>query len=197
VVAYLAATVTHAVAAHPSVRSVRLIGSRAEGRAHSLSDWDFAVETDDFAALAPELPGLLAFLEPVAAQWDRYSAHECYMLILRGPVKVDLLFLDERREWSPPWSPSVETLETIDRHFWDWILWVEQKRRHGERATLLTSLGHMHELMLGQLGVRQAPRSVAEAVGAYVEARAALERHFRTTVSRELEGEVRPVLEPA
>jgi len=37
------ATAIPALVTHPSIRSVRLIGSRAEGRAHELSDWDFAV----------------------------------------------------------------------------------------------------------------------------------------------------------
>jgi hypothetical protein len=28
----------------------------------------------------------------VVAQWDRLSRHWCYMMILAGPAKVDLIF---------------------------------------------------------------------------------------------------------
>ena len=31
-------------------------------------------------------------MRPVVAQWDRLSRIWCYMLILPGPAKVDLLF---------------------------------------------------------------------------------------------------------
>ena len=191
----VAGAVPTALLRHPATRSVRLIGSRAEGRAHELSDWDFAVETDDFDALASALPELLAPLSPVAAQWDRYSPHQCYMLILAGPTKVDLLFLDETRDWSGPWSPSAETLPAIDVHFWDWILWLEQKRRHGKHDVLDEGLARMHELLLGPLGVREPSRSVAEAVQRYVDARAEQERALGVSVPRDLEREVRPVLE--
>ncbi len=34
------------------VTAVRLVGSRAEGRATRCSDWDFVVETSDFDAVA-------------------------------------------------------------------------------------------------------------------------------------------------
>jgi hypothetical protein len=39
---------------HPSVRTARLIGSRAEGRAHGLSDRDFTVEARHGSALEPQ-----------------------------------------------------------------------------------------------------------------------------------------------
>src|SRR5438477_11731946 len=59
---------------HPSVRGVRLVGSRAEGRAREESDWDFLVESDDFALLADDLPALCRPFEPLAQQWDRLSS---------------------------------------------------------------------------------------------------------------------------
>jgi predicted nucleotidyltransferase len=186
--------VVAALGRHPSVRDVRVIGSRAEGGAHELSDWDFAIETDDFGAVARDLPGLAAPLGAVGEQWDPFAPHACYMLVLPGPVKVDLLFLDKGREWSPVWTVSPETLPAIDLHFWDWILWLEQKRRGGRHDVLESSLHDMHRLLLRPLGVTDDPGSVAEATSAYLAARSKLEDRYGVQVPRELERAVRPVL---
>jgi predicted nucleotidyltransferase len=75
----------------------RLIGSRARGQAHDISDWDVAVETDDFASVSRDVP----VIHGSAA----------------GLVKVDLLFLDQSREVSPAYEPSPDTLAAIDTHF--------------------------------------------------------------------------------
>jgi hypothetical protein len=192
-----AVDVPAALESHPSVRQVRLVGSRGAGRAHELSDWDFLVLTDDFRAVARDLPALVSPLEPLSQLWDPYSHRQCYMLMLRGPVKIDLIFPTEKREWSPAWEPRADTLEDIDRHFWDWILWLEQKRRGGRRAQLEKSLGDMYELMLSPLGVRERPESVAAAVGAYLDARTAAEERFGVRVPRVLEREVLRVLPSA
>jgi hypothetical protein len=192
----VAGSVGAALSPHPAVRELRLVGSRAEGRAHRLSDWDFAVETDDFDLVARDLPALVATLRPLAEQWDRYSSYPCYMLILRGPVKVDLLFLGEPWESPGTWNPTAETLEALDRHFWDWILWLEQKRRGHRDEVLAKGLGQMHELLLEPMGVARGPVSVPDAVDAYVDARSELERRFGVSVPRELEREVRPVVAP-
>ena len=190
----VAREVPAALMSHPSIRAVRITGSRAEGRKHDLSDWDFAVVTDDFEVVARDLHRLVAPLRPLAEQWDRYSSHACYMLMLRGPTKIDLLFPDQHRDWSPPWGPSPETLSAVDVHFWDWILWLEQKRRSGRQDVLAKSLGDMHELMLRPMGVAARPQSVSEAVDVYLEARSELENRFGISVARTLEQEVRPAL---
>jgi hypothetical protein len=182
------------VGAHPSVRSIHLTGSRADGTAHDLSDWDFAVETSDFPRLADELPRLVEPLRPLAAQWDRYSDHACYMLMLRGPAKVDLIFPDEKQDWAAGWEPSADTLAVIDHHFWDWILWLEQKRRAGKDEAVAKSLGDMHRLMLEPMGAASPPGSIPDAVDAYLERRAVLEKRFGVRVPRELQNEVQPVL---
>jgi hypothetical protein len=116
------------------------------------------------------------------------------MLMLPGPTKVDLMFPAERRSWSPAWDPSPETLEAIDRHFWDWILWLEQKRRSGRTEALAKSLRDLFELLLRPLGVETEPRSIADAVGTYLDARGRLEQEFGVGVSRALEEEVLPVV---
>ncbi len=104
------------------------------------------------------------------------------MLLLRGPTKIDLIFPGEKRRWSPAWAPSPETLEAIDRHFWDWILWLEQKRRGGRRSQLEKSLRDLFELMLGPMGVVGQPRSSTDAVDSYLAARSELELQFGTRV---------------
>ena len=127
---------------HPHVRDARLVGSRARGDAHDFSDWDVAVGTDDFVAVAHDLPRLIASLLPLAQQWDPFADHACYMLLLPGVVKVDLLFLDQARAIAPAYAPSSETLAAIDTHFWDWIIWIEQKRtRKGAQGGAGTTPG--------------------------------------------------------
>ena len=190
----LASVVPRLLSEHPLVDAVKLTGSRATGIAHELSDWDFEVETRNFARVAEALPGLVAPLQPLAEQWDRYAAHACFMLIQRGPTKVDLLFLDEKQGWAPPWEPAPDNLESIDRHFWDWALWLEQKRRAGKDDVLAASLDHMHQLLLGPMGASVPPATVSEAVASYLARRADLEATYGIEVSRELELEVRPAL---
>src|SRR5207248_6232213 len=122
----LAMAVPAALARHRGVQGVELVGSRARGEETPLSDWDFAVATDGFLAVATVLPALVEPLKPIAQQWDRLGDYHCYMLTLGGPVKVDLIF-DEPHEDEPPWEPRPDTLPGIDRHFWDWTLWLASK----------------------------------------------------------------------
>jgi hypothetical protein len=179
------------------VSEVRLVGSRADGSAHELSDWDFVVTATDFESVARGLPDLVAPLNPLAQQWDRYAPHACYMLILPGPTKVDFLFLDQHRAWSPAWTASPETLDAIDQHFWDWILWLEQKRRGSHADVVAEGLENLFRLMLGPMGVKSAPKSVEEAWVSYLAARDRLEREFAVALPRRLQDEVLPVLEGA
>ena len=127
----LAGRVERVLLRHPKIRGVRLVGSRARGTPSTLSDWDFVVETDAFDAVARDLPDAVSELEPIAQQWDRISEYPCYMLMLSGPVKVDLIFPDEPYASLPPWTVSAETLDGIDRHAWDWLLWLASKREKG------------------------------------------------------------------
>jgi hypothetical protein len=175
---------------HPHVRAVELVGSRAAGAPTRLSDWDFEVETDDFNAVAPELPSMVAGLAPLAQQWDRISEYPCYMLMLRGAVKVDLIFPGEPYESLPPWTVSAETLEGIDRHFWDWILWLASKREKGQDEVVRRELAKMSVHLLRPLGVDRVPASIESALGSYRSARDEREREFRVEVSRRLEHEV-------
>jgi predicted nucleotidyltransferase len=182
--------VIDALQRHPSVRTVQLAGSRAEGRAHRGSDWDFLVESDDFTRVANDLPDLCEPLEPVAQQWDRLSTHYCWMLMLRGPLKVDLIFPDVPHELEPPWTPSAANLTAIDQHFWDWTLWLSGKQSAGKTDLVGAELDKLFAHILGPLGAKQRPSSVVDAVGAYRDARAEAEERFGCRVPRDLEAEV-------
>jgi hypothetical protein len=186
--------VIRALARHPEVRRVELVGSRATGEAREESDWDFRVEAEDFASVAAAFPDLVAPLEPLVQQWDRLSDQQCWMLILLGPTKVDLIFPDEPHEHEPPWVPSADTLQALDGHFWDWILWLRAKEASGKNELVATELCKLFDHLLQPLGVEDIPRSLSDAVARYRAARDRAESRTRHVVSRKLEREVARVL---
>ena len=190
----LAETVVAAVSSHPAVESIELVGSRAEGWATKWSDWDFAVRARDFDEVAQALPGLLEPLEPVVQQWDRLSDQYCWMLIVRGPAKVDLIFPDEPYEKREPWQPGPDTLAGIDDHFWDWMLWLRGKEAAAKDELVASELEKLFVNLLAPLGVEAPPSSVAEAVEPYLAARDRAERRFGRVVSRAAEQAVAPSL---
>lgn len=190
----LAVSVKEVLLTHPHIRSVELVGSRATGSPSALSDWDFEVETDDFGALAPALPALVSALEPLAQQWDRISDYPCYMLMLTGPAKVDLIFPGEPYESLPPWTVSVETLDAIDQHFWDWILWLASKREKGKDELVRRELEKMSAHLLRPLGAEAVPDSIDAALAGYRRARDEREREFGVEISRRREREVLPAI---
>ena len=175
------------VMAHPAVSRVELAGSRARGTHAELSDWDFAVTTADFAAVAAELPSLVAVLEPLGEQWEPVGTFPVYQLLLRGPVKVEYLFLDEVQQPFPPLVPSASTLRAIDNHFWDWIWWIATKASIGHDDLVSEHLRQLWERLLRPLGVRVVPRDVNAAIRAFVPRRDEL----GVAVPRALEREVR------
>ena len=179
---------------HPSILAVELVGSRATGTSTPLSDWDFVVVTERFDEVARALPALVAELEPLGQQWDRISAYPCYMLMLAGPVKVDLIFPDEPYESLPPWSVSAETLDGIDQHFWDWILWLASKREKGKDELVRRELEKMSAHLLRPLGAEAVPDSIDAALEGYRTARDEREREFGVRVSRRREREVLPAI---
>src|SRR5947207_7193050 len=119
------------VGRHPAVRDVRLVGSRATGIATAFSDWDFFIETDAFPAVARDMDTLVGVLHPLVQQWDRLSDTYCWMVMLKGPVKLDFIFA-EPHDLEPPWEVRPENLVAIDAHFWDWTPWLTSKRAHGK-----------------------------------------------------------------
>jgi hypothetical protein len=190
----VAASVRAVLLTHPHIRKVELVGSRAAGTPVPLSDWDFTVDPDDYGLVAPDLPGLVAGLDPIAQQWDRLSPHYCYMFMLKGPVKVDLLFLDQPHDPEPPWVAGQRTLVGMDQHFWDWILWLAAKEQAGKEALVRAELENMGQHLLVPLGVQEPSRSLGMAVVSYQAARDRNEVELGASVPRLLEREVLPVL---
>ncbi len=176
---------------HPAVRSARLAGSRSRGETPTpLSDWDIEVETDDCPTVAADLPALVGVLQPLAQQWDPYGPDTCYMLMLPEGIKVDLIFPEVPNEVGPPWDPRPDTLELIDRHFWDWILWLGSKILRGEADGVQAQFELMWEKLLGPLGVSEIPSSLEGAIARYKAARAELERRLEIEVPRDVEDAV-------
>ena len=145
------------------------------------------METTDFATVAEALPRLLEPLEPLVQQWDPLGTEYCWMLILRGPAKVDLIFPDEPHALEAPWEPSPDNLAAIDAHFWDWTLWLSGKEASGKHTLVAAELDKLFGHLLGPLGVVWPPPSIAEAIAAYREARDRAERDLGVFVPRDLE----------
>ncbi len=179
------------VAKHPAVSCVTLAGSRSRGTHEELSDWDFAVETSDFAAVARDMSALVAPLDPLGEQWEPMGHFPVYQLLLRGPTKVEYLFLEHSQDAMPPVNPSKETLAAINTHFWDWIWWLATKAAVGRHDLVTEHLPQLHRHLLCPLGVQTVPKDIEAAISVFVTRRDELERHFGLSVPRALEEEVR------
>jgi hypothetical protein len=177
------------------VQHVELIGSRASGQAMPLSDWDFKVVTADFHEIRGVLPQLVVPLRPVVAQWDRLSRTWCYMLILSGPAKVDLIF-SQPHAALPPWQAGASTLRGIDDHFWDWMLWLRSKQDAGKLGTVASELAKLHDHLLSPLGVITVPQTIEQAVAEYQTARADWEGRLGMRIPRAAEEAVIRAVRP-
>ena len=182
------------VARHPAVESVHLAGSRAHGTPTRWSDWDFVVATKDFSRIRDDLPALSRELQPLAVQWDRLSPHECWMLMLVGPVKVDLIFPDQPRRLEPPWRPAKRNIAALDAHFWDWALWLRSKEAAGKTDLVTEELAKLFDHILAPLGVASSPTSARGAVHAYMGARAELQERRGWKWPADLEAAVAPAI---
>jgi predicted nucleotidyltransferase len=191
----IAARVTAVLEQHPSVERVEPVGSRARGDTTPLSDWDFHIHTSDPVALMRDLPTLAAPLEPLAAQWDRLVDHAAYMLVLPGPVKIDLVPEGQPHEIEPPWKPEPSNLAAIDAHFWDWVLWLGSKSLHQQHELVEAELRKLHDNLLGPLGVATAPTTIDAAVTEFRGARDRLEHQWNISIDRRLGDEVSPALQ--
>jgi hypothetical protein len=175
---------------HAAVDRAELTGSRAGGKANDLSDWDFAVEARDFERLAADLPSLVEPLAPILRQWDRLGHVATYMLMLPDATKVDVIFPAVPQEEAGPWVATAETLQGIDDHFWDWIVWLASKDVGGKMDLVASELKRLYRHILAPAGVRGPVDTVAGAVSAYVAARDELGGRFGVSVSTVAEGVV-------
>jgi hypothetical protein len=188
------------VASHLAVDGIELAGSRSRGTHEDPSDWDFAVTTADFAAVAADMPALVAPLAPLGEQWEPIGHFPVYQVLLRGPTKVEYLFLDYSQEPAPPVTPGPATLVAIDNHFWDWIWWISTKASIGRDDLVAEHLRQLHEHLLRPMGVEAAPETIDPAIDAFLLRRDVLEQTYDLSVPRALETEVRAgirrILEP-
>src|SRR5215217_5980069 len=179
------------VAKHPAVDGVELAGSRSRGTHEELSDWDFAVTTSDFAAVARDLPALLAPLHPLGQQWEPRGHFPVYQLLLPGPTKIEYLFLDHSQQAMPAPTPGPATLEAINTHFWDWIWWIATKASIARTELAEVHLRQLFGYLLRPIGLLEPPADIQAAIERFVDRRDQLERDYDITVSRALEEEVR------
>jgi predicted nucleotidyltransferase len=186
----LVAVASRLVAAHPAVTEVEFAGSRSRGTHEELSDWDFAVTTSDFGAVACDIPRLVAPLEPLGEQWEPLGHFPVYQVLLRGPTKVEYLFLDEVQDARPPVGPSAETLAAINTHFWDWTWWLITKASAGRQDLVAEHMPQMYAHLLKPVGIAAAPDGIDEAIAAFVACRDALEHEYGVCLPRALEDEV-------
>jgi predicted nucleotidyltransferase len=186
----LVAVASRLVAAHAAVTRVEFAGSRSRGTHEELSDWDFAVETSDFGAVARDMPRLVAPLEALGEQWEPLGHFPVYQVLLRGPTKVEYLFLDVVQDPRPPMRPSPETLPAINTHFWDWMWWLITKASVGRQDLVAEHMPQMYAHLLQPMGIAAAPASLDEAIAAFVARRDALEHEYGVYLPRALEHEV-------
>lgn len=152
------------------VSSHVLGGSRAEGTATELSDWDIYVDGDP-EGMTAEIPGLVDSLRPLAAFWEPLSEQAGYMVVMDGPIKIDVFPVGAFRPIQPPWRLEADSLPAIEAHFWDWTLWLGGKSLRGEWRLVAGELAKMHRFLLKPVGVATAPTSLDEAVASYLRAR--------------------------
>lgn len=168
-----------------AVGGISLGGSRAKGYPTKLSDWDLYLKGEPVRLLA-ELPGLMAPLRPLAAFWEPLSEQAGYMMVMSGPVKIDLFPIGGRRSLQPPWELRSDTLRAIDGHFWDWVLWLGSKALRLEAELVSGELAKMQWFLLGPLGVERTPADIQEAVHLYLDARSDAIRRLHAPVPEEL-----------
>ena len=178
-------TVWQALELSDAVGGISLGGSRAKGYATKLSDWDLYLKGEPTRLMA-ELPGLVAPLRPLAAFWEPLSEEAGYMMVMDGPVKIDLFPVGGRRPLQPPWELRSATLGAIDGHFWDWTLWLGSKALRHEAELVSEELAKMQWFLLGPLGVERTPADIEEAVHLYLGARNDAARRLRAPVPVDL-----------
>lgn len=190
----MVSAIREALDAREVISSVVLGGSRAQGTATELSDWDLYVEGDPDGMMV-EIPALVASFQPLAAFWEPLSEQAGYMVVMDGPTKVDIFAVGANRQIQPPWVLAADTLPSIDGHFWDWILWLGGKMLRDERRLVADELVKMHGFLLRPMRVPFAPASLAEAVASYRQARAGAEEALGVVVPQELDNQVAEALQ--
>ncbi len=114
-------------------------------------------------------------------------------MILPGAIKLDLLF-EDAHEIEAAWYASAETLPAIDRHFWDWTLWLGGKQLRGQLELVSSHLSTLSVHLLQPFGVETKPRTLGQAVSLYMQAREEWSRRLPLTIPTELGAVVQKAL---
>jgi hypothetical protein len=163
--------VVESIRRHPHVKSVMLVGSRAEKTATSLSDWDFVIDSEEPKRIFEDLPAIVGSFAPLGALWDPLADdHRNYIAVFPSLVTLDL-HLDLPPPAHVPWTVSGETLAAVDTHFWNWALWLKGKTVHGRDELVAVELLKMHRFLLHPLGCESPPTTLRESVSCYLDAR--------------------------
>jgi hypothetical protein len=112
------------------------------------------------------------------------------MLVLPGPVKVEMHFRISRRSAGYPWVATAESLGAINRQFWDWVLWASGKEAAGKTDVVATELWMLFDHLVAPLGGDRSLISVADAIDTYRRVRTQAEEHFDVSVARRLAAEI-------
>ena len=89
---------------------------------------------------------------------------------------MDLIFFDQPFQQRPPWEVSVDTLQAIGHHFWDWILWLGAKDLAGKDDLVRDELAKMWSYLLEPMRVEETPDGVESAIELYIAARREAEK---------------------
>jgi hypothetical protein len=124
---------------------------------------------------------------PLGQQWEPLGHFPVYQVLLRGPTKIEYLFLSRSQDPQPPLEPSRDTLPAINTHFWDWIWWLITKASIGRTDLVAEHLPRLYTQLLQPMGISAVPATIESAVEAFVARRDALEQEFGISVDRALE----------
>jgi hypothetical protein len=176
------------------IHGVELVGSAAGGDRTPLSDWDFELAVRDEGVL-DAVEHALQFLPALALFWDPLSTRATLIMIMDGPIKIDIIVPDMRNPQPiARWMVTADTLQRIDAHFWDWTLWLGAKQLRGQADLVGTELAKVWNALLEPMGAMAPAHGITEAISAYVIARDEREREHGVHLDHRLEHQVRRAL---
>jgi hypothetical protein len=115
--------------------------------------------------------------------------------MLRGPTKVEYLFMQQSQDVESPVNPSEVTLAAINTHFWDWVWWLATKEAAGRNDLVSEQLPQLHRHLLQPMGVDSVPEDVDAAIRAFVARRNSFEREYGISIPRALESEIQRAID--
>jgi hypothetical protein len=168
---------------------VRLDGSSATGSRTALSDWDFDLQ------LAPDLTvnaiaDAIHDIDALAVFWDPLSHRANLIVLLDGPIKIDLIAADRPNPVPiERWEVTTESLPRLDAHFWDWTLWLGAKQLRGQTELVRDEMQKMYGALLRPLGAARA-HDIRSAIASYPSARDYRAEELHVVIDKTLQHQV-------